>query len=204
MKTAVILTLILFSVIEALSAQTAVISQPQYNVLYSGCSNVVQIGRQDTIKNTVLTADGMDIQQINSYTGIYAFTPRGKDAILLYILNENKEDTLDIIPFRVLPIPDAEIYLGNSKSGEVLSDKSNLKISLKLPSYVSVEANMSIEDWSISIDSNKEDIFGTGSVLNEEAAQAIQNAKKNSVLELHVAYKTNGKGIKRQTVNFTL
>jgi hypothetical protein len=184
--------------------QTGVISQPGYNVLYSGCNNTVQIGRQDTEKNTKLIADGMDIQMLNAVSGTYTFTPRGKDIVSLLILNESETDTLDVIEFRVLPIPDAEIYLGSNKNGESLSNKSNLSIGLKLPSYVPVQANMTVEDWSIKLSTDEKEYMGTGSTLSTEVIKVIQDAPKNTSLQLYVAYKTNGKGIKRQLVNFTL
>jgi hypothetical protein len=196
--------LIFFGSHQFTSAQTGVISQPQYNVLYAGCANTVQIGRQDTEKNTVLIAEGMDIQMLNAVSETYTFTPRGKDVISLLILNESQSDTLDIIEFRVLPIPDAEIYLGSNKNGESLSNKSNLSISLKLPSYVPVQANMAVEDWSIKLSTDQKEYMGTGSALSAEVIKVIQDAPKNTSLQLYVAYKTNGKGIKRQLVNFTL
>ena len=199
-----VLVIFLLGTFQSGFSQTAVISQPQYNVLYAGSTNTVQIGRQDTEKNTVLLAEGMDIQVVNGINGTYSFTPRGKELISLYILNESQQDTLDIMEFRVLPIPDAEIYLGTNASGATLSNKTNLTINLKLPSYVPVQANLSIEDWTITLSSDKKEFAGTGSKLSEEAMTAIQNAPKNTTLQLYVAYKTNGKGIKRQTVNFTL
>jgi hypothetical protein len=119
-------------------------------------------------------------------------------------LNETQQDTLDIIEFRVLPIPDAEIYLGNYKSGEILKTRTNNQIALKLPTYVPVQANMTIEDWTLTLSSDKKEFVGSGNTLSNEAVLAIQAAPKNTTLQLHVAYKTNGKGIKRQTVNFTL
>lgn len=204
MKKVVLVPLLFCCNLIVLAQQTAVIAQPEYNVLYAGCSNTVQIGRQDAEKNTVLRAEGMDIQLVNGITGTYTFTPRGKDIISLYILNETQQDTLDIIEFRVLPIPDAEIYLGNHKSGETLKTRTNTQIALKLPSYVPVQANMTIEDWTLSLSSHKKEFVGTGNTLSNEAVLAIQAAPKNTTLQLHVAYKTNGKGIKRQTVYFIL
>jgi hypothetical protein len=204
MKKVILVPLLFCCNLIVLAQQTAVIAQPEYNVLYAGCSNTVQIGRQDAEKNTVLLAEGMDIQQVNAVTGTYAFTPRGKDIISLFILNETQQDTLDIIEFRVLPIPDAEIYLGNNKSGETLKMRTNNQIALKLPSYVPVQANMTIEDWTLTLSSDKNEFVGSGNTLSNEAVLAIQAAPKNTTLQLHVAYKTNGKGIKRQTVNFTL
>jgi hypothetical protein len=103
-----------------------------------------------------------------------------------------------------LPIPDAEIYLGNYKSGETLKTRTNTQIVLKLPSYVPVQANMTIEDWTLTLSSDKKEFVGTGNALSNEAVLAIQAAPKNTIIQLHVAYKTNGKGIKRQTVIFTL
>ena len=204
MKKVILVPLLFCCNLIVLAQQTAVIAQPEYNVLYAGCSNTVQIGRQDAEKNTVFLAEGMDIQLINVVTGTYTFTPRGKDIISLYILNETQQDTLDTIEFRVLPIPDAEIYLGNHKSGETLKTRTNTQIALKLPSYVSVQADMTIEDWTLTLSSDKKEFVGTGNTLSNEALLAIQAAPKNTTLQLHVAYKTNGKGIKRQTVNFTL
>jgi len=204
MKKVILVPLLFCCNLIVLAQQTAVIAQPEYNVLYAGCSNTVQIGRQDAEKNTVLRAEGMDIQLVNGVTGTYAFTPRGKDIISLYILNETQQDTLDIIEFRVLPIPDAEIYLGNNKSGETLKTRTNNQIALKLPSYVPVQANMTIEDWTLTLSSDTKEFVGSGNTLSNEAVLAIQAAPKNTTLQLHVAYKTNGKGIKRQTVNFTL
>jgi hypothetical protein len=204
MKKVILVPLLFCCNLIVLAQQTAVISQPEYNVLYAGCSNTVQIGRQDAEKNTVLRAEGMDIQLVNSVTGTYTFTPRGKDIISLYILNETQQDTLDIIEFRVLPIPDAEIYLGNYKSGETIKTRTNNQIALKLPSYVPVQANMTIEDWTLTLSSDKNEYVGTGDTLSNEAVLAIQAAPKNTTLQLYVVYKTNGKGIKRQTVNFTL
>jgi hypothetical protein len=200
----VITTILFLGTFQCVLSQTGVISQPQYNVLFAGCANTVQIGRQDSEKNTTLIADGMDIQLLNAVSGTYTFTPRGKDITSLVILNETQTDTLDIIEFRVLPIPDAEIYLGTYKNGEIIKNKSNLNISLKLPSYVPVEANMTIEDWTIILGSDEKEYTGTGNMLSAEVVNVIQSAPKNTSLQLYVAYKTNGKGIKRQTITFTL
>jgi hypothetical protein len=197
-------TILFLGTFQCVLSQTGVISQPQYNVLFAGCANTVQIGRQDSEKNTTLIADGMDIQLLNAVSGTYTFTPRGKDITSLVILNETQTDTLDIIEFRVLPIPDAEIYLGTYKNGEIIKNKSNLNISLKLPSYVPVEANMTIEDWTMILGSDEKEYTGTGNMLSAEVVNVIQSAPKNTSLQLYVAYKTNGKGIKRQTITFTL
>jgi hypothetical protein len=200
----VITTILFLGTFQYLLSQTGVISQPQYNVLFAGCANTVQIARQDTEKNTIMIADGMDIQLLNAVSGTYTFTPRGKDITSLVLLNETQTDTLDVIEFRVLPIPDAEIYLGSNQNGETLINKSNLAISLKLPSYVPVEANMTVEDWTITLGTDEKEYTGAGSIISSEAMKAIQNAPKNTSLQLYVAYKTNGKGIKRQTLTFTL
>ncbi len=200
----VITTIVFLGTFQCVLSQTGVISQPQYNVLFAGCANTVQIARQDTEKNTIMIADGMDIQLLNAVSGTYTFTPRGKDITSLVILNETQTDTLDVIKFRVLPIPDAEIYLGSYKNGEIIKIKTNLNINLKLPSYVPVQANMTIEDWTITLGSDEKEYTGTGNILSAEVVNVIQSAPKNTSLQLYVAYKTNGKGIKRQTINFTL
>jgi hypothetical protein len=181
-----------------------VIAQPDYNILYAGCANTVQVGRKDGITDFVLQAEGMDIQLQDPVSSIYIFTPRGKDRISLYFLNNTQTDTLDFKEFRVLPLPPAEIYLGDAKNGEILTNRTASVLSLKLPAFVTVNANMTIADWSASLDDDKKLFYGEGQQLSVELMEKIKNAPKGAVLHLEVAYKTNGKGIKRQKLTFTL
>ena len=153
------------------------IEMPEFNILYRGYDNKVEATASGYDK-TILSASGASVSGSGPY--IVKPTGRGRDAYLT-VSGKNtatgKTASLKKVKYRVLRLPNPEIFWGNAMSGDK-ADKRAPRLFAKYPPEIPLKANWRIVDWSVQVPGAEgRPPSGTGSNISS-ATRMIANAKK--------------------------
>jgi gliding motility-associated protein GldM len=158
------------------------VSLPDLNVMYRGYPNKVNAVASG-YDQTILSGQGCSLSKTG--TGWIAspdkvktckLTVSGKSSIT------NKTVSLGSFEFRVMNLPNPELYFGASASGERAS-RAETKLFSKYPPEIPLNATFRIVTWELIIQGNPgAPPRGTGDVLNAQAISLLKQAKPGSTI----------------------
>lgn len=172
----------------SLSYGQGIIEFNEYNILYRGYENHLQIGSLNGDSNLLLKSNDCEIRK-SSVDWIVKPTSTSK-TVSLFVLN-SLNDTLLIESFRVNNLPIPEVCLGRYKNGDKLFSRETRKLYVKLPEGCQISKDFQIQKWAMRIEGYSKEITGTGDLLSSEAMKMIALAPESSKMTLTVWYISN-------------
>ena len=170
-----------------LTAQ-AIVGFPHHDRIYAGFSNYFQCG--STNGDTLLSMTATNATITKSGNG-YTITPSGTKDVVVSVLNSNKE-VLTTKTYRVFALPNPELYLGNTKSGNKLDYRLSNELKVQMDPYTTLGSlEFIINSWEVSLSGSGKIYKGTGSSLTDEVVEQIRIAPDNTELIITCNYQQN-------------
>jgi len=171
------------------------VSLPEMNVLYRGYANLVS-GVASGYDQTILNGNNVTLtKKGDNYIGApgagreCSITVSGKNSVT------NKTVSLGQFPFRVMNLPQPQVYLGTLATGTSVG-KSALaamtKLFAKYPPEIPLTADFSVTSWEISVAGAPKSVSGTGPGLTAEATGLMKQAKPGAKVSISAKYKGMG------------
>lgn len=181
----------------------AVISQPEYNVLFDGYPNIIRVGWWKKPQVVEFVGEGMQVKKTGQQ-GTFECTPRGVKLSKIHAVNTKTKDTVASYTFRVIPLPKPAVYLGEAREGEKVKNRSLLALAVKLDDDAPISSTYEITEWEITFPNDNKLYTGTGNQLTAEVVEKIRASSDGSVLNVAVLYSGTGVPRKFTRVKFTL
>lgn len=164
----------------------AVVGYPALDRIYSGYPNYFECA--STVGDTSLNLTATNASVKKSGNG-FIITPSGTKDVTISIYNSNKE-LLASKSYRVLTIPNPDLYLGNTKNGNKLYYRLSNELKIQIDPYTTLGIiEFSIETWEVNISSTDKTYKGTGNILSDEAVEQIRIAPDNSEISISCTYR---------------
>lgn len=140
------------------------IELPELNVLYRGYRNMVEVTASGYDKS-ILGGTGVSI----SGSGPYVVQPTGNGREAFLTVSGKNTATgqtvqLKRVAYRVMNLPDPEIYWGAAKNGQKGS-KAETKLFAKYGPEIPLKAEFTIKSWECSVPGASRPVMGTGSMI---------------------------------------
>jgi gliding motility-associated protein GldM len=157
------------------------VSLPELNVLYRGYPNVVDAVASGYEKTILTGAGGVSLSP--SGTGWIA-SPGNTRECTLTVSGKTEDRTVSLgsFKFRVMSLPDPELYFGASKSGE-RGSKNETNLFAKYPPEIPLNAAFKLLSWELIVPGNPgAPPRGAGSKLTPDASKLLRQARPGSVI----------------------
>jgi gliding motility-associated protein GldM len=178
------------------------VSLPHLNVLYIGYENEVEAVASG-YDETVLTGVGVDLQKKD---GRYIAAPHKVRQASLTVWGKSnvngKKVQLGTYNFRVLRMPDPEIYWGMARNGERASNRER-NLFAKYPPEVPLNAGFDVRSWEMVINGAPgAPPTGTGSVLNDQAMSLLRQTRPGTSVTFYLKVMGKDKVERTKTASF--
>lgn len=180
------------------------VSLPNLNVLYIGYDNVVEAVASG-YDETVLTPIGADLQKKD---GKYIASPHKVRQATLTVSGKSnvtgKTVKLGTYNFRVLRMPDPEIYWGMARNGERGSNRER-NLFAKYPPEIPLNAGFDVRSWEMVINGAPgAPPSGTGSILSDQAMSLLRQTRPGTSVTFYLKVMGKDKVERAKTASFKL
>ncbi len=168
------------------SFSQGVVGMPEFNVLYHGYDNIVQLGFQDGLIDVSLKAEGAILTKTSN--GYIVRTVKGSRQTEIIGTLKNG-DTVCHYSYRNMTLPKPVLFWGTGVDGGVASSEESLLV-LRCPAGVIFENEFNIIDWKVTI--GDQTIRGKGDHLNDEVRKCIYSQElKDVTVSVEVNFNAN-------------
>lgn len=180
------------------------VSLPNLNVLYIGYDNEVEAVASG-YDETVLTGSSVDLRKKD---GRYIASPHKVRQASLTVSGKSsvtgKTVKLGTYNFRVLRMPDPEIYWGMAKNGE-RGNARERNLFAKYPPEVPLNAGFDVKSWEMVINGAPgAPPRGTGSVLSDQAMSLLRQARPGTNVTFYLKVMGKDRIERTKTASFKL
>jgi len=158
------------------------VSLPELNVLYRSYPNKVEAVASG-YDQTILSGNGVSLTR--SGTGWIANPGAGREATITVSGRSsvtNKTVSLGSFNFRVLRLPDPELYFGAAKSGETAS-RAETRLFAKYPPEIPLNATFTVLSWELAVPNNPTaPPRGSGGQLTPLASSLLKQVKPGTLI----------------------
>lgn len=160
------------------------VSLPELNVLYKGYPNKVD-AIASGYDQTILRGSGVTLRKSGK---LWIATPGGGREASITVAGKSsvtgKTVSLGSFKFRVMPLPDPELFFGTSPSGNKGS-KSENKLFAKYKPGIPLNAQFTILSWEMSVPGNPgPSPKGPGGRLNAKATSLLKQVRSGTIMSI--------------------
>ena len=180
------------------------VSLPNLNVLYIGYENEVEAVASG-YDETVLTSSSVDLRKKD---GRYIASPHKVRQASLTVWGKSnvngKKVQLGTYNFRVLRMPDPEIYWGMARNGE-RGNARERNLFAKYPPEVPLNAGFDVRSWEMVINGTPgAPPRGTGSVLSDQAMSLLRQARPGTSVTFYLKVMGKDRIERTKTASFKI
>ncbi len=152
-----------------------VVGMPEFNILYHGYDNLLQLGYKEGLVDVSLKAEGATLTK--SADGYIVRTLKGSRQTEITGTLKNG-DTVCHQYYRNLYLPPPTLYWGDSQNGGAASAEESLLL-LRYPPGIILESEFNIIDWEVII--GDQTLSGKGDHLNDQVRMCIYSQELKQV-----------------------
>lgn len=187
----------------------AVVSLPEFNILYRGYKNKIEVGTNNGNSTYRIEAEGLRLERdsvhhyensngeiIDTVLNTYIAKPFSSNVARIIFIDTLTNDTLGIHKFRVQNLPPPQVYLGTIPSGSIVSAaalRSMTKLFAKYPPEIPLNATFAVSTWELSSTGTPDiSVQGTSARLSDDALKLLRSMNKGDKLVITAKYKGMG------------
>jgi hypothetical protein len=163
----------------------AVVGFPHNDRIYAGYDNYFECG--STQGDTQLFMSATNATVIKKGDG-YIIKPSGTKVVVVTVTNSNKE-VVATQTYRVFALPNPELYLGNTISGNKLDYRLCNELKVQMDPYTTLGSlAFNITRWELTFTGSGKVISGTGNSLTDDAVEQIRIAPDGTEATIQCVY----------------